>query len=173
MKTNIIMMGMPGSGKSTLGMALAKKLGKDFQDVDRVIEKREGLLLQQIIDQKGNDFFKQAEENAMLSLDVENTVLAPGGSAVYSDKGMKHLKENGIVIYLKINAEEMKSRIDNLETRGIVFKPGETLEDMFNYREPFYEKYADIIVDGDNIGVEENLKRIEEALEAFEAGEVL
>ena len=147
MKRNIILIGMPGAGKSTLGVLIAKILGMDYLDTDIFIQKREGKLLQEIIDEKGSEYFAQAEENALLAIDCENTVIATGGSAVYSEAGMTKLRENGTVVYLSITPETMVSRIHNLETRGILFKPGETLLDMFAYRVPFYERYCDITVD--------------------------
>ena len=157
---NIVLIGMPGAGKSTCGVLLAKMMNMDYLDVDILIQHREGMLLQEIINQKGDKAFAKAEEDALLSVDCDNTVIATGGSAVYSEPGMANLKKNGICVYLSITPETMVSRIHNLESRGILFKPGETLLDMFAYRVPFYEKYADIIVDANEGDIEDTVETI-------------
>nr|WP_320160798.1 shikimate kinase [uncultured Methanoregula sp.] len=144
---NIIIIGVPGAGKSTLGVILAKTLGMKFTDTDIVIQEHTGRLLQDIIDTDGIDAFKKIEEDAVLSLHCQNTVIATGGSVVFSEKAMKHLKSGGIVIYLKIPLDEMVHRINNITTRGIVLHAGQSFPDMYNERIPFYEKYADITID--------------------------
>lgn len=138
---------MPGSGKSTCGVVAAKMLLKNFFDTDLLIQNIEGISLQTIIDTKGNDYFEQAEENAILDLDIQGTVIATGGSVVYSEKSMKHLKNLGKIIYLHLDYERMCKRISNLSTRGVVIKQGETLKDMYNERLPLYEKWADAVID--------------------------
>ena len=144
---NIIIIGVPGAGKSTLGVILAKTLGMKFTDTDIVIQEHTGRLLQDIIDANGIDAFKKTEEDAILSLHCRNTVIATGGSVVFSEKAMEHLKSEGIVVYLKISLDEMVHRINNITTRGIVLGPGQSLANMYNERIPFYEKYADISID--------------------------
>ena len=144
---NIILVGMPGAGKSTLGVLLAKALGMDFVDADIVIQQREGRLLQQIIDQEGNERFLQAEEAALCQLDVKRAVVATGGSAVYSDRAMKALGQNGLIVYLKVTFEEIDRRIPNLKTRGVVMRSGGGLREAYAERAPLYEKYCDVCVD--------------------------
>lgn len=144
---NITLIGMPGSGKSTVGVLLAKALGFDFLDVDLVIQHREGALLQDILDEKGVDFFLDREEDAVCSVDCDRCVIAPGGSAVLREKGAAHLRSLGPVVYLNVPVEELQRRIRNMGSRGIAMKPGQTLADVMAYRAPFYEKCADVIVD--------------------------
>lgn len=144
---NVVLIGMPGSGKSTVGVLLAKALGYDFLDVDLVIQKREHALLQDILDRRGLDAFLQAEEDAVCSVSCENTVIAPGGSAVCREKAARHLKALGPVVYLKVPLAELSGRIQNLSTRGIAMEPSQTLADVMAYRAPLYDKYADLVID--------------------------
>ena len=144
---NVVLIGMPGSGKSTVGVLLAKALGYDFLDIDLVIQKREHALLQEILDQRGLDVFLQAEEDAVCSIACQNTVVAPGGSAVCREKAAEHLKSLGPVVYLQFPLEELSGRIQNLSTRGIAMQPGQTLADVMAYRAPLYDKYADLVID--------------------------
>lgn len=161
--SNIILIGMPGSGKSTCGVIAAKVMLKNFFDTDLLLQGLEHSLLQDLIDSKGSDYFYQAEENAILSLNIEATVIATGGSVIYSERAMEHLRSLGRVIYLHLDYETMLTRINNFTTRGIVVKNGSTLLDMYNERLPLYEKYADEIIYCDNNTVEETVKRIVEA----------
>ena len=147
MKPNITLIGMPSSGKSTIGVLLAKRLGFSFVDVDIVIQEREGRLLKDIIAQEGMDGFLKVEERVNASLDVTRSVIAPGGSVIYGRKAMEHLKEISEVVYLKMSYEEMEKRIGNVVDRGVALKPGFTLRDLYNERVPLYEHYADIVVD--------------------------
>ena len=142
---NITLIGMPGSGKSTVGVLLAKALGYDFLDVDLVIQNREQALLQDILDRRGLDAFLQAEEDAVCSVRCSRTVIAPGGSAVCRERAALHLKALGPVVYLRVPLEELSGRIRNLSTRGIAMKPGQTLADVMAYRAPLYERYADLV----------------------------
>ena len=143
---NITLIGMPGSGKSTVGVLLAKALGYGFLDVDLVIQHREGALLQDIIDTHGIDYFLEREEEAVRSISCERYVIAPGGSAVLREKGAAHLKSLGPVVYLNVPVEELQRRIQNMGSRGIAMKPGQTLADVLAYRAPFYEACADIVI---------------------------
>ncbi|MGI5962708.1 MAG: shikimate kinase [Lawsonibacter sp.] len=144
---NIILIGMPGCGKSTVGVLLAKALGCDFLDVDLVIQHREGALLQEILDQRGTQAFLEAEEAAVCSITCQNTVIAPGGSAVCRTRSAQHLKSLGTVVYLKVPLEELERRIQNLSSRGIAMQPGQTLADVMAARSPLYDRYADLVVD--------------------------
>lgn len=160
MKSNVVLIGMPGSGKSTCGVLAAKALLKNFFDTDLLIQNKEGCALQEIINSKGIDYFERAEENAVLSLNIDGTVIATGGSVVYSQKAMEHLKTLGSVIYLHLSYENMVERISNITTRGIVLKEGSTLEDMYNERLGLYRKYADYEIDCNEGTVENNVEKI-------------
>lgn len=157
---NVILIGMPGAGKSTCGVLAAKLLLKNFFDTDLLIQSRERKRLQQIIDESGLAYFKKAEEEAILSLDIAGAVIATGGSVVYSDAAMCHLKKTGKVIYLHLSFEEMQNRINNLSSRGIALENGETLRDMYDKRLPLYEKYADAVVDCCGNSIETTVEKI-------------
>ena len=144
---NIILIGLPGAGKSTLGVILAKTLGMNFIDTDILIQKNTGRRLQEIIDTDGYAAFLKKEENTILSLKNTNTVIATGGSVVYSRRAMEYLKSEGIILYLKISYEEMVRRLNNVTTRGIVLIPGQDLRDLYEQRIPLYGKYAEIAIE--------------------------
>ena len=167
MKQSVVLIGMPAAGKSTVGVVLAKTLGKQFVDTDLLIQEREGMLLQDIINTKGNDYFKQAEEAVLTELDVENAVISTGGSAIYYPKAMEHLHDLGPVIYLQLSVPTLKSRLSNIKTRGIAMAPGQTIEDLARSRVPLYESYADIIMPTEGLDVEETIERICVALKNY------
>lgn len=144
---NFTLIGMPASGKSTVGVLLAKRLGYSFVDVDIVIQEREKRLLKEIIAQEGTDGFMAVENRVNASLEVDHSVIAPGGSVIYGREAMEHLKEISTIVYLKLNYEDVERRLGNLVDRGVVLKDGMTLLDLYNERVPYYEKYADITVD--------------------------
>jgi len=144
---NVTLIGMPGSGKSTVGVLLAKLLGYQFLDVDLLIQEREGALLQEILDSRGTRAFLDAEEAAVRSLDCRRTVIAPGGSAVCREGAGRHLQALGPVVYLRVPLGELERRIQNLSTRGIAMEPGQTLADVMALREPLYCKYAGLTID--------------------------
>ncbi len=160
MKTNIVLIGMPGCGKSTCGVLAAKALLKNFFDTDLLIQNNENSTLQNILDEKGIEYFKKAEEDAIVSLNIRGTVIATGGSVVYSEKAMEHLKEIGKVIYLHLSYETMEKRIDNITTRGVVLAKNTTLKDMYNERLSLYNKYADEVVYCDDLTVEQTVEQI-------------
>lgn len=164
MKSNVVLIGMPGSGKSTCGVVAAKMLLKNFYDTDLLIQNLENSSLQNIIDSKGGDYFEQAEENALLSLDIKGTVIATGGSAVYSEKAMAHLRSLGKIVFLNLSYDNMCRRISNLSTRGVVMKAGYTLQDMYDERLPLYKKWADIIIECDELSVEQTAQAIYDAV---------
>ena len=161
---NITLIGMPGSGKSTLGVLLAKTLGFGFVDTDLVIQQREGDLLQNILDKVGTEAFLDLEADAICPVDCDKTVIAPGGSVICRERGIEHLRALGPVVYLRIPCDVLERRIHNMGSRGIAFRPGETLKDIYDYRTPLYEKYADIVVDGDKGSLEETLAAVLQAL---------
>ncbi|MCD7773988.1 MAG: shikimate kinase [Clostridiales bacterium] len=162
-KRNIILIGMPGAGKSTLGVLLAKALGMSFTDTDLLIQQREQRLLQDIINGEGIDNFLKIEERVLLSLDtdgIENTIIATGGSAVYSERAMKAFKNKSLIVYLHVDYSEIEKRITDIKTRGIVLKSGNSLSDTYKERLPLYEKYADITIDCTNKSIEESIEQI-------------
>ena len=143
---NIVLIGMPGAGKSTAGVILAKTLRRNFIDTDILLQERSGRLLQDIIDTDGPDAFRKLEEETILSLHCRNTVIATGGSVVFSGRAMEHLRKDGVVVYLKVSFGTMERRLRNIRTRGIVLSRGETLREMYDERVPLYELYADLTV---------------------------
>lgn len=157
---NVILIGMSGVGKSTLGVLLAKAIGKDFTDTDIAIQKKEGRLLQEIIDADGVDYFMKAEEDIVSSLTFKNSVVATGGSVVYSEKIMESLKKDAVFVYLYVPYDELAARVKNISTRGIVMRNGSTYEDVYNERLPLYEKYADITVDCSEMDIERCVEAI-------------
>lgn len=163
-RKNIILIGMSGAGKSTLGVILAKLCGMDFIDTDIVIQKREGRRLQDIIDSDGNERFISIEQSAVLSLEPSGFVIATGGSVVYSDTAMLHLKNLGTVVYLKVPCENLEKRVTNIDTRGIVFRCGGNFRDVYAERVPLYEKYADITMDCSRDDIEKNARKIKEII---------
>ncbi len=157
MKNNIVLIGMPGVGKSTIGVILAKILGYHFLDSDIVIQEREKRRLHQIISEEGTEGFLKIENDVNASLDVERTIIATGGSAVYGKEAMEHLKEIGEIVYLKADYPTIEKRLGNLEKRGVALKPGQTLKDLYEERTKLYEKYADVTVDEKGLGTEETI----------------
>ena len=151
---------MPGSGKSTVGVILSKRLGLNFIDTDMVIQENTGRKLQEIINTDGIDAFLLIEERNIVALKCKNSVIATGGSVVYSDKAMKHLKKGGRIIYLNVCFEEIVRRLNNLDVRGIALTGGQSLLDIYNQRIPLYEKYADVIFDCSCRDVEENIENL-------------
>lgn len=157
---NITLLGMPGAGKSTIGVLLAKALGYDFLDTDLLIQNEEGMLLREIIAQKGLDEFKKIEERVNASVCVEKTVIAPGGSVIYGEKAMRHLASISKVIYLRLSYKELQKRLGDLTKRGVVFENGQTLKDLYEERVPLYEKYAHVSVDADGLDIGEVLEEV-------------
>ena len=164
MMNNIVLIGMPGVGKSTVGVILAKELGYQFLDADLLIQKRENRLLKEIIEQEGVDGFIEIENQVNASIEADRTVVATGGSVVYGEKAMAHLKKIATVIYLRLSYEELEKRLGNLKNRGVVLREGQTLKDLYEERIKLYEKYADLIVDEENKGIEETLQAIVKVL---------
>ena len=157
---NIILIGMPGAGKSTLGVLLAKAMGKLFVDTDIIIQQKTKRLLQDIIDNDGTEEFLRLEEEILLTVNEENTVIATGGSAVYSEKAMEHFRKNGKIVYLHVDFNEIEKRVTNITTRGIVLKNGKSLADAFDERKPLYDKYADVVIDCTGSSIENSVKML-------------
>ena len=166
-RINVVLVGMPGSGKSTIGVLLAERLGFGFVDTDIVMQTGEGRKLQQIIATRGLDGFRQIEEQTILSLSVSSHVISTGGSVIYSVKAMKHLKRWGWVCHLDIEPRQLKERLDNIETRGIVMAPGQTIESLHRERYPLYRHHADISVDSGSLAPGDVIQRIESAWTAL------
>lgn len=157
---NLVLVGMPGCGKSTVGVVLAKILGWDFLDVDLLIQKQNGKRLQQLIQELGNEGFLEREADAVGSIDCTRTVIATGGSAVLNPRGLQSLRELGRLVYLSHPYEEIARRIPNLTTRGITLEKGQTLKDLYDYRTPIYEAAADLTVDASGCTIEEAAQAI-------------
>lgn len=164
MKENIVLIGMPGVGKSTLGVVLAKELGFEFVDADLLIQKREKRLLKEIIAEEGVDGFLKIENDVNASITSTKTVIATGGSVIYGAEAMEHLKEIGTVVYLKLDYETLDSRLGSLKGRGVVLKDGQNLKSLYDERIPLYEKYADVTVDEGGLGLEETLDAVLEKI---------
>ena len=157
---NIVLIGMPGAGKSTVGVVLAKNLGMSFMDSDLVIQEQQGKKLHEIIEECGSDGFIKVEERVNASLDPSNTIIATGGSVVYGAKAMEHLGEIGTICYLKLSYESIRDRLGDLAQRGVVLKDGQTLLDLYQERIPLYEKYAHIVIDCENKNIREVVNEI-------------
>lgn len=166
---NIVLIGMPTCGKSTVGVLLAKTLGIGFYDTDLCIQQREHRLLQQILDERGITYFLDAERDAILSLECENAVVATGGSAVFRDEAMQKLKRDGTVVFLDISPRTVKTRLKNITTRGVAAPKNQSIDDIFRERQPLYQKYADITLQTDDCTCEETVEKIVSALQAHEA----
>jgi len=146
MKSNLTLIGMPGSGKSTIGVILAKNLGLGFIDTDVLIQINRQKPLQQIIDEHDHLYLRAVEEEEILKINIKNHVIATGGSVVYSEKAMSHLLGISKIIYLDVNFEEIKKRIRNFETRGIAKSKNQSFRELFEERQILYKKYAEITV---------------------------
>ena len=164
-RNNIILIGMPGVGKSSLGVILAKEIGYRFLDTDLLIQEREDCLLREIIAEKGIDGFLSIEEEVCRSIEAENAVIATGGSVVYGEQAMAHLRELGTVVYLELPYPEVAQRLSDLAGRGVVLRAGQDLEELYAERSPLYESYADITVEESGLNMEETLAAVLAALE--------
>lgn len=147
MKSNVVLIGMPGAGKSTIGVVLAKRLGMSFVDSDLVIQEQYGKLLHELIEAYGVEGFWHIENDVNAALKHRNSVIATGGSAVYGREAMEHLREIGQVVYLKLPYEEIEERLGDLNARGVTLQPGQDLRGLYGERIPLYEKYAHITID--------------------------
>lgn len=158
--SNIVLIGMPGCGKSTIGVILAKTIGVGFIDTDLIIQQRENRLLQDIINSDGIEFFLDCEAQAVKTVECNNTVIATGGSVVYREDAINHLKKNGKIFYLDVPLFEIKKRLNNISTRGIAADKNDSIEDIYAERESLYKKYADEIIDLADCDIEEAIEKI-------------
>lgn len=165
MKDNIVLIGMPGVGKSTVGVVLAKVMGYQFVDADLVIQEKEKKLLCEIIEEVGADGFIEVENRINSQIEAQHAIIATGGSVVYGAEAMAHLKEIGTVVYLQLPYEELDRRLKDIKGRGVVLKDGQTLRDLYEERVPLYEKYADITVDEYQLNVEQTIEKIMESFQ--------
>lgn len=161
-KENIVLIGMPGAGKSTVGVVLAKMLGYRFLDSDLLIQEREGRLLCDIIKQEGLGAFLRIEEEVNAGIQAQGTVIATGGSVVYGARAMEHLREIGTVVYFRLPLEEIVPRVGDTGQRGIAMREGQDLAALYQERCPLYEKYADITLDAAGISIENLAKMLAE-----------
>ncbi len=162
MKENIVLIGMPGCGKSSVGVVLAKVLGFRFIDSDLLIQEKEGRLLSEIIEEEGPEGFNRIENKINSEITARRAVIATGGSVVYGKEAMAHLRENGTVIYIRLPLEELENRLGDLTARGISMKAGQTLRDLYEERTPLYEKYTHLSVDVEGLSIRETVMLIRE-----------
>lgn len=161
---NVILIGMPGAGKSTVGVVLAKRLGLNFIDTDLIVQAREKARLQEIIDQHGSSYFRHIEEQMLLNLNMEHCVIATGGSIIYSADGVRELKRTGPFVYLKVSLTTLQQRITDMGSRGLVMERGQSFAELYLERTPLYQQAADLTIDCDGLTVEQVATRIETAL---------
>ena len=159
-KDNIVLIGMPGVGKSTVGVILAKVLGYQFIDADLVIQEQEGKLLREIIAEEGTEGFIQVENRINASIEARHAIIATGGSVVYGKEAMEHLKEIGTVVYLEVGYPALEKRLEDIRGRGVVLRRGQTLHDLYLERTPLYEQYADIRISETGLDVEQTVQQI-------------
>ena len=157
---NVVLIGMPGCGKSTLGVLLAKALMMDFVDTDLIMQNRSGKPLQQMVDELGTDGFSMAEEECICSLNLTNTVIATGGSVALEERAMEHLCKSGVIVFVKLTYDTIESRLKNISTRGITLKKGQTLRDLYDYRQPYYHRWGQIIVEADGQDIEQTVEML-------------
>lgn len=162
---NFTLIGMPASGKSTVGVLLAKRLGYSFLDTDILIQEKEQRLLKEIIEQEGLDGFMRIENQVNAQLEVKHAVIAPGGSVIYGEEAMEHLKEISTVVYLKLSFKEIEERLGDLKDRGVVLKDHMTLLDLYQERVPYYERYADITIDEEGFTPGETVDQLRDLIE--------
>mgnify|MGYP006345414651 FL=1 len=160
MKDNIVLIGMPGVGKSTVGVILAKVMGYQFIDADLVIQQQEGRLLHEIIEKEGTEGFIQVENRVNASLSASHAIIATGGSVVYGKEAMEHLREIGTVVYLEVSFPVLEKRLADIKGRGVVLKEGQNLYDLYLERTPLYESYADIRIAETGLDIEQTVEQI-------------
>ena len=165
MKTNIVLIGMPSCGKSTIGVVLAKALGYRFVDSDLVIQERTGKLLSEIIEEEGIEVFNQIENDINASLDYQKAIIATGGSVIYGEEAMEHLRSIGTVVYIELPFSVLQERIGDLNARGVSIKEGQSFKELYEERKPLYEMYADVIVSTEGLSIREVVHLLKEKLQ--------
>lgn len=170
---NIVLIGMPGSGKSTVGVVLAKVMGYQFIDSDLEIQRQEGMRLHQIMEKEGIDGFIEIESRVNAGLEAKDCVIATGGSVIYTEKAMKHLKSIGTIVYLELSYGQLVKRLGDLRCRGVVLREGQSLKDLYRERIPLYEKYADITINETGLDVEKTMEKIVEAVDKFDKSSLM
>ncbi len=163
---NIVLIGMPGCGKSTVGVLLAKALGMRFLDTDVVFQAQQSKKLQEMINEIGIDAFLNREEACVCEIECDHTVIATGGSVVYGKKAMQHLHQNGLVVYIRLPYEEIEKRLSNLATRGVTLREGQTLRDLYDERIPLYEAEADVVFDANRGEIEQTTRELADVISA-------
>ena len=161
---NIVLIGMPGCGKSTVGVLLAKALGMRFLDTDVVFQAQQGKKLQETINEIGIDAFLQMEESCVCGIECDHTVIATGGSVVYGKKAMRHLHNNGLIVYIRLPYQEIEKRLSNLATRGVTLRAGQTLRDLYDERIPLYEAEADVVFDASHEEIEQTTRELADVI---------
>lgn len=161
---NIVLIGMPGVGKSTVGVILAKELGYQFLDADLLIQQKEGKLLRDIIDEVGTEGFIEVENRVNASIEVSGTIIATGGSVVYGKEAMEHLQSIGTVVYLEVAYSVIEKRLQDIKGRGVVLKDGQNLEELYRERTPLYEQYADVVVSETGLDIEQTVQKLIEKI---------
>ncbi len=159
-ETNIVLIGMPGSGKSTVGIILAKMTSRDFIDTDVLIQVSQGRALQDIVDHDGYIVLRQIEEKELLALNCRNHIIATGGSAVYGPKAMEHLKSNGIIVFIDVDLHTLESRVSDYKSRGLAKPPDQSFAELFEERLKLYRQYADVTIHAANLSQEEVCEKI-------------
>lgn len=161
---NVVLIGMPGCGKSTLGMLLAKAAMMEFIDTDLLLQKQSGKPLQQMVDELGTEGFSKVEEAAVCALEASGAVIATGGSVALESAAMAHLQKSSTVVFIRLSYETIEKRLGNLATRGVTIEPGQTLRDLYELRQPYYHRWADVTVEADGMRIEETVERLLHAL---------
>ena len=162
---NVVLIGMPGAGKSTVGVVLAKTLGMNFVDTDLLIQAETGQKLQEIINEKGSAAFLAIENDVVKRLSLPSAVVATGGSVIFGPEAMQSLKKNGVILYIRLSAETIADRLKNIQTRGIAMPPGMTIADLYAQRAPLYEQYADVVAEAEGKSLEETVTLLVQLLD--------
>lgn len=162
---NVVLVGMPGCGKSTLGVLAAKALMMDFVDTDLILQRESGKPLQQMVNELGTAGFSEEEERCICRHSLFNAVIATGGSVAMEEKAMAHLSRNALVVFIRLRYETVERRLRNIRTRGIAMEKGQTLRDLYDFRQPFYERWADAVLDADGMTIEETVEQLVELVQ--------